>query len=346
MTTISNTPSQNLTFAQPGGTQGDEQFFVGSGHVSGAPSIEKIAARAGAPISQGGFGLIAQVATGTPAAAVPKAKSQLQAAPDDELSQFESSLRQRIDAKLRAQPLYYSWMPEPVTVGEAFEKLHVTTLHDFLKKITDGDPTARRLGFLPDTRAFFKHEIEAAQAQAAQEVALELVDTQAANKPVAPGSSTLVKDLLQSLGVTSRYELALLRNDPEKMQHLDAAHVAAAMNKAGRGEQSAIEKLTRNLETLNTNTATLVKEGLATGLFNRSVATQNAQFVKDFSARAANKKLAYLRDYLQKQYSSNGPRHSALDNPDILRFVEGSLSAKERAEFSALFWNLKNKAQG
>ncbi len=228
-------------------------------------------------------------------------------------------------------------MPEPVTLGQAYEKLGVKTPKELLHKISAADPAALELGFRPSDRSFFKERIDEAEALAAQEVALELVDGGLANSPIEIGKEERVAALLQRLGVASRYELKLRLNDPETLRHLGLENIAQAMEATKPRERGVIAKLERDLKNLGTDTAHLVENGLTLGLLNRARAIKNAEFVKDFSAQAQSNRLVFLDKYLRRQYGIKGERHSALDNPDILRFVEGSLSSEDRSKFINLF---------
>ncbi len=318
------------------------------------PSIEKIAARAGAPIVPVDTASLAGNAPPTEHKPAPhnalsaklaanESKQRFKKLEDSELSRLDGELRRLIDARLIEHQFNFSWMPEPVTLGQAYAKLGVSTPKDLLHKISAADPLALELGFRPSDRPFFKERIDEAEALAAQEIALELIDGGVANSPIEIGKEERVAALLHKLGVASRYELKLRMNDPAAMlRHFGQDTIAEAMNATKPRERAVIGKLERDLERLATPTASLVENGLALGLLNRARAVKNAEFVKDFNARPEGDKLAFLQKYLHRQYGVRGERHSALDNPDILRFVEGSLSSDDRNTFINLFRTKKS----
>lgn len=320
------------------------------------PSIEQIAARAGAPIRQMGFGALVSAAarsanvsgaaTDTKTNFAPSGKGVLYQKPQSkELAQFEVALRERIDDKVLETTLNFSWMPEPVTLKEALSKLGAHSTKELLKKISEGDPNAQALGFRPDLRSFLSARINEAEVRAAKEVALEIIDARVANSPRVQGSQERVQSVLSALKVKNPYELELLRNDPVAIEQLGKSNLDQAMNLTRPKVNAAVSGLMRDLDALHSETATLVKEGLTAGLVDRLTATRNAAFVKDFSARPDNKKLAFLKTYLKRISAEAHTHGSALDNPDILRYVEGHLTSKERAEFNKLFWELKNQGR-
>lgn len=243
--------------------------------------------------------------------------------PDAELNALDKRLKQRVDEQVLKHQFNYSWMPNPITLSEAYKATGAKTPRELLQKISDQDPEAMRLGFTD--RAFFDSELRKIMLEAAQKVALEIVDSRLTKSPAQGTKGPIVWDRKELIG--------------HLLQQQQSAHVVAAP-KSESAETKAAKKLRRDLKQLDTPIAQLVSSGLELALFERKAATDDASFIKNFNRRPLGKKLEFLTQYIAEHYgpqNANVARHSALDNPLILGFVENNLSGQDRNIFLTRF---------
>lgn len=345
--------AQSFNYLADGSFHGGDKRLEGGQLKDAAPSVEKIAAQAGVPMKLGAQdGLSSQgrrgPATNTsgeglghdapdPKAASEKAQLIARKGPAN-VDELDGQLRQLVNSTVRRHELNFSWMPEPVTLGQAYEKLGVDNIKALLQKISAGDPAALDMGFRPEDRAFYSRQFGEAQLEAAKFVALAIVDSRVGAAKASIGSNTSIGALLNAQAANSRFELAMKVQQPGHEPATTDFQEKNALARSAKRQAQVVKELTGDLRALGTPTAKLVDEGLQWGLYQRTVAAENAKFVKDFGQQPDAQKLMFLKKYIQRKYQGdNAARTSALDNPDILRFVERSLSSDQRREFLNVF---------
>lgn len=265
----------------------------------------------------------------------PRAASLQSASGDAELNALDKQIKQRVDEQVLQHQFNYSWMPNPVTLSEAYQATGAKSAREFLQKISDQDPEAMRLGFTD--RAFFDSELRKIMLESAQKVALEIVDSRLTESPAQSTKGAIVWDRKELIG--------------HLLQQGQQSSALSATPKAESAQAKAVtKKLQRDLKQLDSPMAQLVSSGLELALFERKAANDDANFIKNFNRRPLTKKLEFLTQYIAEHYgpqNANVARHSALDNPLILGFVENNLSSQDRNIFLTRFRsrNVESAAQ-
>ncbi|HRK55952.1 MAG TPA: TonB-dependent receptor [Burkholderiaceae bacterium] len=296
--------AQSFNYLADGSFHGGDKRLSGSQLKDVAPSVEKIAAQAGVPLKLGAQdGLSSQGprgSTNTGGEALghsndPKAnneKAQLIVRKGSANSEeLDGQLRQLVNSTVRRHELKFSWMPEPVTLEQAYEKLGVDSIRGLLQKISAGDPAALDMGFRPEDRAFYSRQFGEAQLEAAKLVALAIVDSRVGAASASIGSDTSISALLGAQAASSRFELEMKAQQPGHEPATTAFQEKNALARSAKRQAQVVKELAGDLRALGTPTAKLVwATATNTGLIDPTVDTNDPAFVE--SLKVSPKRMA------------------------------------------------------